>query len=480
MNPATRQPTTNSCLLRFLQRASRSNYAAIRHSHVMTPLPVSRWERATCRCKVSPCYGGMQRPPVIVHARKYKDAHSINHFGKRPASSSSSSSSKSAETSGSNNVTKTKSQKNQQEQQQQPKQNQNIESITSNQQNQQPQTPTQTTLDTTTTAITTISTQEQIHRLETQITTLTSQIQSLTYQIQKSQIQSLESTRITKRSEARSYIIEQKLLEIQSHVGKLPALEDLVNALRGYLMEFRPASIGDAVRKAIGGKGLGSGPTVEGARWFVTSKYAAWISLLSVLIFWRYRVTMYRRTSEEVANVAAMTLQQDSLRKTIQETLTTVANSPETLASLSLLFQSLITEERTERHLIDLIVRALNSEGVRLAAIDLLDECFRNEYLQGRAGEFLKVAAREVVLDEGLQRDAGVGIQKVVKSALALPWWVRNDGDDGKRNKNDDGEAGDGGAKRRDNCSGEMKSDDNNEKRDGQCSNESNGNAGKH
>ena len=113
---------------------------------------------------------------------------------------------------------------------------------------------------------------------------------------------------------------------------------------------------------------------------------------------------MYQQTSEEIANVAAMTLQQDSLRNTIQETLTTVANSPETLASLSALFQKLISDERTEQHLINLIVRALNSEGVRDAAIYLLDICFQNPDLQSRAGEFLKVAANATVLDEGVQR----------------------------------------------------------------------------
>jgi len=100
-----------------------------------------------------------------------------------------------------------------------------------------------------------------------------------------------------------------------------------------------------------------------------------------------------------------------------------VANSPSTLASLSLLFQQLISEERTQQHLIDLIVRALGSEGVRLAALSLLEVCFQNEELQVRAGEFLKVAAKVAVLDEGVQKSAGVGIQQALKSAV-LPWWV--------------------------------------------------------
>lgn len=134
---------------------------------------------------------------------------------------------------------------------------------------------------------------------------------------------------------------------------------------------------------------------------------------------------MYEQTSEEIANVASLTLQQESLRETIQDTLTTVANSPETLASLSALFQDLIREERTERHLIDLIVRALKSEGVRDASFYLLDLCFQDPALQARAGEFLKLAAHATVLDEGVQKSTGVGIQQALKSAV-LPRWAKN------------------------------------------------------
>lgn len=81
-------------------------------------------------------------------------------------------------------------------------------------------------------------------------------------------------------------------------------------------------------------------------------------------------------------------------------------------------------------HLINLIVRALNSEGVRDAALKLLEVCFRNEELQVTAGEFLKVAANATVLDEGVQRNAGVRIQRAVKSVV-LPqfWWAKNSGE---------------------------------------------------
>ena len=210
-------------------------------------------------------------------------------------------------------------------------------------------------------------------------------------------------------------------MDIQSHVVKIPALENLAHNLREYLKERSPSYVRDAISRATEYSRSG------GAYSLLTSKYAAWLLFGGVVVFWQYRLTMYQRTSEEVANVAAMTLKQDSLRRTIQETLTTVANSPETLASLSVLFQKLISEERTEMHLINLIVRALNSEGVRDAALRLLEVSFKNEELQGTAGEFLKVAANATVLDEGVQRNAGVGIQRAMKSAV-LPqfWWAKN------------------------------------------------------
>ena len=224
--------------------------------------------------------------------------------------------------------------------------------------------------------------------------------------MKQSSSQQLETQSLSRRAEARAYIIENKLMDIQSHVVKIPALENLATNLRQFMKSY---SVSDAFRS-------------------MNTKYVVWVVLGSSVLFWQYRNHMYERTSEEVANVAALTLQQDSLRKTIQETLTTVANSPETLASLSSLFQKLISEERTEQHLINLIVRALNSEGVRDAAIRLLDVCFRNPELMKQAGEFLKVAANATVLDEGVQRSAGVGIQQALKSAV-LPWWVKPPGD---------------------------------------------------
>ena len=290
--------------------------------------------------------------------------------------------------------------------------------------------------------------------IENELSQLRSEIATLSYLIKQTSSQQVETQALARRAEARAYIIENKLMDIQSHVVKIPAnIENLVHNTQRIFKEYSPSYVSEAIRKV---NELSSGTSL------LTNKYTLWTMFVAIIVFWQYRLTMYQRTSEEVAEVAALTLQQDSLRRTIQETLTTVANSPETLDSLSALFQKLITEKHTEEHLINLIVRALNSEGVRDAAIYLLDVAFRNDELQCRAGEFLKVAANATVLDEGVQKNAGketssfffyysfvlyativhtksfytqhklllplifigIGIQHALKSAV-VPWWAK-------------------------------------------------------
>ncbi len=268
--------------------------------------------------------------------------------------------------------------------------------------------------------------------IEAQLAALQSEVAQLSYLIKQTSAQQVETATLSRRAEARAYIIENKLIDIQSHVVKIPALENMAQRLRQLLEKLNMPSSAIAVSDAF---------ERAGGRELLLNKYTFWGVIGAGLLFWQYRVAMYKRTSEEVADIASMTLQQDTLRLTIQETLATVANSPSTLSSLSLLFQQLISEERTQQHLIDLIVRALGSEGVRLAAIQLLDVCFQNEDLQLRAGEFLKVAAKTAVLDEKLQQSAGVGIQKALKSAV-LPqnWWAKSlnaGGSDGGEEMND-------------------------------------------
>jgi len=250
--------------------------------------------------------------------------------------------------------------------------------------------------------------------IENELSQLRSEIATLSYLIKQTASHQVETQTLARRAEARAHIIEDKLIDIQSHVIKIPAnLEKLVSSSREIFKQYSPSYVSEAIKRVN-----------ESSASFLTNKYTLWGIAVGMLAVYQYKTIMYQRTSEEVANVAALTLQQDSLRKTIQETLTTVANSPETLNALSLLFQKLITEKHTEEHLINLIVRALNSEGVRDAAIYLLDVAFQNEDLQVRAGEFLKVAANATLLDENVQENAGIGIQHALKSAV-VPWWVK-------------------------------------------------------
>ena len=250
--------------------------------------------------------------------------------------------------------------------------------------------------------------------IENELSQLRSEIATLSYLIKQTASHQVETQTLARRAEARAHIIEDKLIDIQSHVIKIPAnLEKLVSSSREIFKQYSPSYVSEAIKRVN-----------ESSASFLTNKYTLWGIAIGMLAVYQYKTIMYQRTSEEVANVAALTLQQDSLRKTIQETLTTVANSPETLNALSLLFQKLITEKHTEEHLINLIVRALKSEGVRDAAIYLLDVAFQNEQLQVRAGDFLKVAANATLLDENVQQNAGVGIQHALKNAV-VPWWVK-------------------------------------------------------
>lgn len=61
-----------------------------------------------------------------------------------------------------------------------------------------------------------------IQKLQDQLTNLQSTLQSLTYQIHQSQSATLQTQALARRSEARAYIIEQKLMDIQSHIVQIP------------------------------------------------------------------------------------------------------------------------------------------------------------------------------------------------------------------------------------------------------------------
>lgn len=152
-------------------------------------------------------------------------------------------------------------------------------------------------------------------------------------------------------------------------------------------------------------------------------------------LIYLYRDVWYARTSKEAAEIASLTLRQESLRQTVQETLAALASSPETLETLNALVGELLREPRTSKELVKLVELTLATPAVRSSVLDLLAVVFRDPDLQRLAGEFLLLGldipevkallerqaadlVRRTVLDEAVQRDAGAGVRSALGFAF--------------------------------------------------------------
>jgi hypothetical protein len=149
----------------------------------------------------------------------------------------------------------------------------------------------------------------------------------------------------------------------------------------------------------------------------------------TIIVIWRYRATMYERTSEEMADIASRTLRQEGLQESIQETLSVIANSPTTLETLNELLQTMLRDPVTLKELLTLIRNALEEEEVRTSLLELLAALFANPDLQKQVGEFLllgldeegvkkmledqtQALVRTTVLDPSVQQATGVGVKQ--------------------------------------------------------------------
>ena len=256
---------------------------------------------------------------------------------------------------------------------------------------------------------------EDIRSLQQDIKSL----QTLLQQSRAQQNETLES--LTRTLTARTSQIEVRLDEINDHVRKIGALEKVV-ATASDLLHLNPA-----IRSVVDNLET----IVQRSRPYVQNyKYVLLAVGVSVTILWKYRSNLvYERTSEEVADLARLTLEQESLRLSIQETLQTVANSPATLTTLNDLVQTLIAHERTQQHLVHLLVFAVNTPEVQTAVLDLLQVVFEDPKLQELTGAFLlkgldmeSVKAmldaqtaelvRNTVSDDSVQQATAVGLQR--------------------------------------------------------------------
>ena len=169
------------------------------------------------------------------------------------------------------------------------------------------------------------------------------------------------------------------------------------------------------------------------------NKYTIGGLLASIVLVWRYWASIQKRTSKEVADLASKTLEQETLRQSIRETIDALANSPETLKTLTGLLQSLIQEPTTQQHLTNLIVHAANTEEVQKALMDILQNIFRDPSLQELSGEFLlkgldvehvkkmldeqtQSLVKRTVSDDSVQRATGEGVRKSLRYAFN-PFW---------------------------------------------------------
>lgn len=266
------------------------------------------------------------------------------------------------------------------------------------------------------------------------IQNLKQELKTLQQLMREHQSQSYHVESLTRAVSEQSTRLEQRLETIETHVSKISGVEQLLTNLRD-LMQNNPAFrvVMDNLETIVSR----STPFVR------QYKYALLALLASIAIAWRYRASIfYQRTSEEVADLARRTLEQDSLKQSIQDTLHTVANNPSTLTTLNDLVQELITHERTQQELVNLVVHAVNTPEVQKALLELLEVVFKDPYLQQLTGEFLlrgldipDVKAmldaqtadlvRETVRDDSVQKATAVGVQRALWYSITPPFLWR-------------------------------------------------------
>jgi DNA repair exonuclease SbcCD ATPase subunit len=261
-------------------------------------------------------------------------------------------------------------------------------------------------------------TKSEIEELRKSIQTL----QQLVQQTKTDQSKNIE--RLARQLESQSKVVEQSLDELHNHLGTTFSLERVSAAAKDYVEKNETIrSVLDQFNRQV-----------DKHPRFI-NRYTLGAVLLSLAILWRYRVSIRRKTSKEVAEIASQTLQQETLRQSIQETLEALATSPETLETLNDLIRKLIQEPSTQEHLVKLVQNAVATEEVQNALMELLQNVFQDPHLQELSGEFLlkgldvehvrkmleaqtQSLVRETVLDESVQQATAKGVKKSLWYAL--------------------------------------------------------------
>eukprot|EP00797_Seminavis_robusta_P005731 Sro1381_g267830.2 (332) ;mRNA; f:16469-17464 len=189
-----------------------------------------------------------------------------------------------------------------------------------------------------------------------------------------------EQQALTRSVSSQTAQVQTRLTEIENHMSKISALKASLTKARDAVQKnpaLRP--LVENLERLV----KQSTPIVRDYKYYILGIAVA------MVVVWENRSMFYQSTSEEVADLARRTLEQDSLRQSIQETIQTVANNPSTLRTLNDLVQKLVTHEQTEKDLVNLVVHAVNTPEVQKALLDLLAVVFQDPSLQHLAAEFL-------------------------------------------------------------------------------------------
>ena len=164
------------------------------------------------------------------------------------------------------------------------------------------------------------------------------------------------------------------------------------------------------------------------SKWW-TNKYSLSVMALLLVFLWGYRYILIDRTSEEVAELASRTLQQESLQRTIQQTLDAIANSPQTLQTLNSLLQNILRDPSTMNELVRLVENALQIPEIQQSLMHLLEKMLADPTLHQQVAEFVvqsfetelvkemlesqtQSLIRNVVTDASVQQATAVGVQQ--------------------------------------------------------------------
>jgi len=261
-----------------------------------------------------------------------------------------------------------------------------------------------------------------------EIDALRQEIQTLQQLVKQSNIQSSNAERIVQQVENQSSKMEQSLSEIHRQVVGTSAFDSILSAGKEYVEH------NDTLKNLLDQISMQARQHPR----FI-NKYTLAALLLSLVILWQYWASIRQRTSKEVADIASRTLQQETLRQSIRETLDALATSPETLQTLTELLQTLMQDPSTQQQLVGLVVYAVGTEEVQNALLEMLQGIFQDSQLQELLGEFLlkgldaehvkemlqqqtQDLVRETVSDQSVQRATGTGIRRSIWYALKPPF----------------------------------------------------------